>query len=378
MYKINRAFIFLLVLAVGLVFITWLLLKQETTRFAQKNFEPVLLYPHLAARFDEVKIMQLEVGRGLSGVNKITLWRKPGETFFRNLQAGDFYAPLEKTNRLFYGLATLKAEAQRGARQAQLEKLGLIAPEKLGPAIRVSFYVFEPKNKKIASLLVGARPEQFDDVLGQFSIYVKPERLGGGTDPQATFLARGSLPLRTKLEDWLDLDFFGRWLNEPIDGAEFELKKAQFSLRGKKGWVLWRPNQQTDFVVSDRRGVPLPGIYDVKRMVKVSQNLKGLRFTAARPSAQVRFRRADTVIFQSFSGLAIIFEIVQNNSGIWAKITAKSTSQKAAPLAKKLRHHLKGFAFQLSNSQARRLLAQPKDLRKKRRVAPRTAPRRTR
>lgn len=349
------AFIFTLLAVVAALF----LVRAETERMTQKNFESFILFPKLAQDKNNVKIMQLEIGRGLSGVQKITLWRKAGEKFFRLRQANDFFANPDLANRLLYGFSTLKAEARRGASQQKIEKLGLVAPEKLGPAIRIAFYRFEPKNEIMASLLIGVRPEKISDVLGQSSIYVRRE------DTNEVYLARGTLPLRTKMTDWIDFDFFSAVLKESIGGKPFAIAKAQFSLRGKKGWVLRRQNTQSPFSISDRRGVPLRGLYDERRILAVENNLKNLRFSAVQPSKAVDFKRADIVIFESFSGLALIFEIVRNHTGSWAKINARTTSPKARAQAQKLRHHLDGFAFQLPPQAARRMVLTPKQLKKR-------------
>jgi hypothetical protein len=335
----------------------------ESERIAQKNFDPFLLFPQITEQKENIKIMQLEIGRGLAGVNKITLWRKKGETSFRIRQANNFFAKQELANRLLYGSATLNAEASRNPSRESLEKLGLIAPDKLGPAVRIGFYLFEPHNTKLVSFLVGARPEKISDVLGQSFIYVKRE------DTQQVYLARGALPLRTQMKDWVDFDFFRLALKEPA----FNLAKAQFSLCRKKGWVLQRKNEQSRWLLSDRSGVPLAGVYDVKRIAAIEDNLKRLRFQAVQPSKNIKFKCADIVIFESFSGLAIIFEIVKNNTGFWAKISARAKSQPAQSQSQKLRHYLDEFVFQLSPQAAQRMALMPAQLKKKPRAKSRRA-----
>ena len=361
MYKINRIFYFLTAFTLIIVGITWLVVIQENQRLTQKHFQHFLLFPKLAQQTKQIKIMQLEIGRGLSGTQKITLWREKNETFFRIRQANNFFAKQELTNRLLYGVATLKVEAKRGNSKAELTKLGLIAPDKLGPAIRITFYTFKPKNKKRASFLVGHRPEAIGDVFGQSSIYVRRE------GENQSYLARGALPLRTNMQDWIDLNFLTRWLNEDASYQPFHLTKVQFSLYRKKGWILKRQNPQENWAVSDRRGLPLVGTYDKKRIAAVEKNIKALRFRAVQPLDKVKFNRPHIVIFESFSGLALILEIQRHASGYWAKITARATSLKAQAQAKKIQHHLQNFAFLLPTEQAKRIILHPQHLQKTKR-----------
>lgn len=363
MYKTKGWFYFLVIVAVLVVAVAWRVVVQENSRLAQKHFEPFLLFPDFANRQHEIGRMKLEIGLGLAGIQKITLWRKAKNDKFRVNEASNFFAKKELTDRLIYGLSTLKAQALRGTSKTAHEKLGLIAPENLGSAIRISFYGFgkiTAKKNKLASILIGNRPERMDDVLGLSAVYVRQ------SEQQQSYLARGSLPLQTAVKAWLDLNFFKRLLAEKINGKDFVLAKAQFSPARKKSWVLHRKQAQNNFLLSDRRGVPLLGVYDKKRIYLIEQNLKNLIFSAVQPAKNLKFKKAHIVIFESFSGLAVIFEIIKNQHGFWAKINVRPISSAAQPLAQKIQLYMEGFAFLLPPASARKIILTPNQLKKKR------------
>lgn len=362
MYKANWRFYTLVIAAILIGAAAWQAVVRENTRLEKKHFEPFLLFPNFVNRSNEIGMMRLEIGLGIAGVKKITLWRPTKFGAFRVKEASNFFAKEELTNRLIYGLSTLKAQALRGVSRTSHEKLGLVAPENLGPAIRVNFYGFakQPtKKNQLASILIGNRPERSGDVLGFSSIYVRQ------SGHKQSYLASGSLPLKTGVKEWLDLNFLKRFLGEKINGNGFILAKAQFSPRGKKSWVLYRRQPQNDFLLSDRRGVPLPGIYDKKRIDFIERNLKNLKFTAAQSVKNLKFKKSHIAIFESFSGIAIIFEIIKNRHGFWARINVRAISSAAQPLVQKIQPYLSGFAFLLPPSSARKIILTSNQLKKK-------------
>ena len=352
----------------------WWAVMADRQRETKRYFEPQLLFPALAEKLEDVDAIRLEVGRGLAGVKKITLVRtspaaahqdKKKKDVFRVLESGSYVARADMIRRLMSGMANLKVIAPRSATREGHQRLGLLAPEELGPSVRITFYdrgqSIDGKTRrlpapassrassraKIASVLIGKRPEGLGDVLGQSSVYVR--RAG----EKQSWLARGSLPLKLEVHEWLDLDFFQRLLAKPIDGQDFVVARAQFVPFGRKAWRITRAERGQDFSLTNHRGIPPRGIVDGRRVRQTSLALKNLTFQDVRPASDFRFRRQNTAIYESFSGLAIVFEIIAAPRGYWARINVRATARRAEPHAQSLQQQLKGFVFLLDPKTAR-------------------------
>ena len=341
----------------------WWAVMADRQRETKRYFEPQLLFPALAEKLEDVDAIRLEIGRGLAGVKKITLVRtspaaahqdKKNKDIFRVLESGSYVARADMIRRLMLGMAALEVRAPRSATHEGHQRLGLIAPEKLGPSVRITFYdrgqSIGSKTRvraKIASVLIGKRPEGLGDVLGQSSVYVR--RAG----EKQSWLARGSLPLKLEVHEWLDLDFFQRLLAKPIDGQDFVVARAQFVPFGRKAWRITRAERGQDFSLTNHRGIPPRGIVNGRRVRQTSLALKNLTFQDVRPASDFRFRRQNTAIYESFSGLAIVFEIIAAPRGYWARINVRATARRAEPHAQSLQQQLKGFVFLLDPKTAR-------------------------
>ena len=354
----------------------WWAVMADRQRETKRYFEPQLLFPALAEKLEDVDAIRLEVGRGLAGVKKITLVRtspaaahqdKKNKDIFRVLESGSYVARADMIRRLMLGMAALEVIAPRSATREGHQRLGLIAPEELGPSVRITFYdrgqSIDGKTRraraKIASVLIGKRPEGLGDVLGQSSVYVRRD------GEKQSWRARGSLPLKLEVHEWLDLDFFQRLLAKPIDGQDFVVARAQFVPFGRKAWRITRAERGQDFSLTNHRGIPPRGIVNGRRVHQTSSALKNLTFQNVRPASDFRFRRQNTAIYESFSGLAIVFEIIAAPRGYWARINVRATARRAEPHAQSLQQQLKGFVFLLEPKTARIMISPVETLIKK-------------
>ncbi len=357
----------LIALAFGGLALAWWAVIVDQQKEKKRYFEPQLLFPALAEKLDDVGVIRLEVGRGLGRVKKITLLRTPKQEgdFFRVLERGAYIARMDMIRRLMSGMASLEMIAPRSATREGHQRLGLLSPEELGPSVRIVFYDRgktiggKLRRTKISALLVGNRPEGLGDVLGQSSVYVRRD------GEKQSWLARGSLPLKLDIKDWLDLDFFQRLLAKKIDGQDFVVAKAQFVPFGRKSWRMTRLEPEQDFSLTDRRGVPVRGVVDDRRVRVAASVLNDLAFQDVSPADNFRFRRQHTAIYQSFSGLAIVFEIIAAPRGYWARINVRPTARHAEKIAQSLDEQLKGFAFLLPPKTARLMILPAKALLKK-------------
>ena len=173
------------------------LLSRHEARMTQSAFAPKRIFPTLAEKLETVREIQITRGKGLGGVERITLVKPDGEAFFAVAERGFFPARKARARRLLIGLSQLEAHEARTARETDHADLGLVAPEQLGSALRIA--LMDGEGETLANLLFGKRPREGASVLGESAIYVREEGELG------IWLARGSLPLRADPRDWLAL-----------------------------------------------------------------------------------------------------------------------------------------------------------------------------
>ena len=364
MPKAHRNFYILVILAFMMSVFAALALFYEQRLLTEKSFTPHLLFPHLSDHLDEIAAIQIDIGRGLSAPKQILFVKKNGTDFFQIKQADDYFASQAMIKRLILGVAGLKAVAMKASNQEGHQRLGLLAPEKTSFAVRVRFFKKSSRGahpyEPIISLLIGRRPDEIGDVLGLSAIYARRE------GEARSFLARGALPLKLRATDWLALDFLKNHLNDKKNGGEFITAKVQFSSPSRATWRMTRRHPENDFILTDRRSIPLIGIFDQKKIAKVADLVKNVDFLNVRNADDFNFRKPHIVIYESFSGLAVIFEIIRANSNFWARVNIRATSHKSQELARAMQNHFQGFAFLLSPNQVKGFALSPKALKIKR------------
>ncbi len=160
------------------------------------------LLPNLGSRLDEVAMIELTFGLGMSGTQIVTLERRNGKWVLPSRQ--NFPAHQELVNELLLNLTTIEKLAPRTALAKWHIRLGLTVPEKLGAAIR--FRLSDASGANIAGILLGkpeaSEVEQKQAIqqigLPQSNFYVRE------IDEDQSWLARGRLPRNKDIAVWID------------------------------------------------------------------------------------------------------------------------------------------------------------------------------
>ncbi|MGX1198286.1 DUF4340 domain-containing protein [Parvibaculum sp. MBR-TMA-1.3b-4.2] len=304
-------------------------------RSVATDFEPKPLFAGLADRLDKVQSIEYTFSRGLQGTDKIVITRK-GDGVWRLPSRDGYPADTKLVKKALLGLSEMEAYEPRTANKKWHRNLGLLAPEDLGSAIRVSLK--DADGKSMASLLVGHVPDRTVDAGGQGVIYVRRD----GEDQ--TWLARGRLPLFKKVNAWLAPDFLG------LDKKDI------------KSMTLW---SGTDHPVVLNRETPETEHFSIANLPEgrvsrggpvldgVATALAGVQFDDVLKADQLNFPDTSPVVtLTTYDGLKLTLVMSGAGSGLWAKIDVATTEDAAGDdaateRAKALRARVDGWAYKM-------------------------------
>jgi hypothetical protein len=277
--------------------------QQESS--VRQQFVPTQMYPGLETRLDQVAKIVYMLPRGMRAPQKITIERV-GKNQWGVAERDDYPAQNSLVQKALIGVSELQLYQPRTARKEWLRRLGLVAPEDIGKAVRIEF--FDKDGKKMVSLLAGKVPEQTIDARGEGMIYVRRD----GEDQ--SWLARGRLPLLQTPQDWLDPTFLGI--------SRDEVRRTTLWAGTGHPVILSRSSKdQNDFAVENipagrtTRGAPIVN--------GAATSIVGLKFEDAVPLSSFTF--PDTSPrdeFETFDGLKISMTIAGGNGALWTKVVA--------------------------------------------------------
>ncbi|HMM15213.1 MAG TPA: DUF4340 domain-containing protein [Parvibaculum sp.] len=312
----NRPLRNLLLLAlatlVAVVAASFAVVTQE--RGVRVRFEPRAMFPGLETQLDRVSKVTYTLGRGIRGVDKITLERAPGGKW-TVANRKNYPAQQDLVQKLLIGVSEINLYEPRTARAEWHRNLGLLAPEDLGTATRVEF--FDAKGERMAALLAGKVPDQTGDARGQGMIYVRRD----GEDQ--TYLARGRLPLFQSAQEWLDTKF--------LDVARSEIARVTLWADTDNPIVISRASaDDNDFVLENipkgrvTRGAPIVN--------GAATTIVDLTFDDAVPAGSLDFTAiSPKAVFETFDGLRLTIELTGGGGALWAKVTAAADPAIARP-----------------------------------------------
>ena len=299
-------------------------------RSVATDFKPKPLFPGLSDQLDQVQSIEYTFSRGLQGMDKIVITRKE-DGVWRLPSRNGYPADPKLVKKALLGLSEMEAYEPRTANKNWHRNLGLLEPEKLGSAIRVTFK--NAKGKSMASLLVGHVPDETVDAGGQGLIYVRRD----GEDQ--TWLARGRLPLYKQSNDWLAPDFLGL--------APKDIKSETLWAGTQHPVVLERATPETEhFSIANlpdgrvsRGGPVLDGVATV---------LAGAKFDDVLKASELNFPDTSPVVeLTTYDGLKLTLTMSGAGSGLWAKIDVAATDDAAKERAKTLKARVDGWAYKM-------------------------------
>lgn len=274
-------------------------------RGVRVKFAPEPFFPGLETKLDQVGKITYTLGRGLRGVEKITLDRG-ADGRWTVAERQNYPAKQDLVQKALIGISELVLYEPRTARPEWHRNLGLLAPEDLGSGVRVA--LLDKASKPMASFIAGKVPDQTGDARGQGMIYVRRD------GDNQTWLARGRFPLFQAAQDWLDATF--------LDLKRDEIKSVTLWASTDHPVVMDRASaDENDFTLENipkgrvTRGAPVVN--------GTATSLVDLTFDDAVPVGSLEFPdTSPQVLVETFDGLRLTLTLTGGGGALWAKIAA--------------------------------------------------------
>lgn len=306
--------------------------------------DPTPMFPGLFNNADEVSSFSISSREG-----EIYITRGEDNQWVVPARAG-FPASDEMVRQTLVGLGELELIEAKTANPGWHHFLRLGAPDEGGEGIEIE--LFDSRGNTIAAVIVGKQPDGGSvEVDGRGRIYVR--RPG---DDQ-TWLARGSLTLRTSVTEWLSsrLVFVGR---DRIQSAEVRFADGE-------GYSVSRETPaRDDYTLED---LPV-GREVLSRFIVngVATALVDLEADDVAPAASYDFSNADQIIYRTFDGLEVTirFSAPDEDGQRWATVSARfpgtpdSSANEAVEIAAEMadiNRLADGWAFLLPDYKVRQM-----------------------
>jgi hypothetical protein len=249
-------------------------------------------------------------------------WVLPGK--------GNYPADFDEVRHTLIGLAALETIAPKTDRADWLHYLALDTPPKGGGT---QITVKDSHGAVLASLILG-NMEELGDPNGTSGVFVRKPG-----DNQA-WLARTVFTPHGEIAAWLSthvLDLGAARLEEvavtPAKGAAYTVHRL-------------RPSDPVYTLAAP----PKVGTPNSQMINAIAYAVTSFSLVDVEPVAQMDFTKASHAVARSFDGLLVNFDIVQQGSDVWAKLSA-STAPGAAPMvaneAAALNAKIAGWAYKL-------------------------------
>ncbi len=282
----------------------------------------------------------------LAQLGEIAITSKTG-SFHIRLQQGkwvivernDFPADPGQVRSTALGLADLTVLEPKTGRADWLSYVGLIAPDKGGDAVDVK--LSDNSGKPIGELLAGHGEGAADD-LGRNTLYVRHP------GENQSWLARGSLTLKSGVTDWLD--------HNVLNIARDRIKGASVTPEKGPSYNLQRDTRnQPDFKLLDMpagRSLSFDGSPD-----GVAGAIASFTFDDVAKPDQFDFSKAPQSVEHTFDGLDLTVKIATRGMEHWATVTASATNPKVQDEATKINASLGGWAFKLPDDKVQQFIS---------------------
>ncbi len=271
-----RGIIGLTVLSIG-----FLIVALVNDRVAKQEQQVTFLSPDFINHIEQIDKIRMTHGLGISGVRHLWLHKQDG--LWHVPARAHYPANQELVNETLFEMAHVKLVQPRTQNPQWHRKLGLVAPEELGKAIRFSF--FENETEIFAFFIGNEEASELDQVQAtlDFAPDAKNFYVRRASEAQS-WLARGRVPRSRNMAAWIDPSL-------PL----FAVEDIAFLTSGNSG---------KDFYVDDT----------IARWVGDLQNM--------RPSdvalrAQINFRKASFFTITLKNGISIKLTSIGAGMHIW-------------------------------------------------------------
>lgn len=315
----------------------------DAKRFAGA-IEPTPMFPGLFEATDNATAFSIR-----SADSEIYITRDESGNWVVPARSG-FPANPDLVRQTLVGLGELELIQAKTARDDWHHFLGLVSPQDGGSGIEIE--LTDASGEDLAAVIVGNQPEgQAVEQDGRGRIHVRRP------DEDQTWLARGSLTLRTELTDWLASHLL------EIDRAR--IRDVTVNLMGSEPYLIARESADiSDFTLQD---LPI-GREPLSRFIVngVATAITDLSADDVSPDGAQDFSIADVVTYRTFDGLELTFRFgPANEEGLrWATLLARFTglpnsgTDEAVIIAEEA-HNINlrtvGWAFLLPDYQVRQM-----------------------
>ncbi len=209
------------------------------------------------------------------------------------------------------GLAELELLEAKTAREDWHHFLGLDGPGEEGAGVEIT--LADAEGRVLAAVIVGNQPEgNVAEPDGRERIHVRRP------DEAQTWLARGSLSLQTDVTEWLATRLYN------IESGR--IREARVSPPSGEGYTLSR----ADLTAEDFELIDLPvgrEVLSAYVLEAVATALSDMEVEDVRPEAEVDLSGGTEIVYRTFDGLEVSFQIADPDSpdAGWATILARFT-----------------------------------------------------
>ena len=296
----------------------------QEARQSQSHFKPRPVYSKL-----DVKLVDAARIAIVSRMGKVELARAgkdPKAQVWVMPDAHDYPANRDRIHRLLLGLADLQEVEEKTALPERHAALDLVDPAAGGGAIEVT--VQDGKGTDIADLLVGKlRPAS---ATGQAGVYVRKK------GDNQSYLAIGDIPVDVERKDWLEPGV--------IDLARDRISKVSAAPAGSPSYVLAHSKpEEANFTIQD-----LPkgrSMLSDTAANGVGAAAVDLKLDDVRPQSEISFAGASAITYETFDGLAVKLDIIDQNKQSWVRVTARSSDPKSAAEAQRINAKTAAWAY---------------------------------
>ncbi len=315
----------------------------DAKRFAGA-IEPTPMFPGLFAATDQATAFTIRSTDG-----DVRIVRNESGNWVVPARAG-YPANPDLVRQTLVGLGELELIQAKTARDDWHHFLGLVSPDDGGDGIEI--ILTGANDESLAAVLIGNQPEGHAvEQDGRGRIHVRRP------DEDQTWLARGSLTLRTDLSDWL--------ASQLLEINRDRIAAVAVNLAGSDPYTISRESAaDNDFTLQD---LPV-GREPLSRFIinGVATAITDLSADDVSPEDDQDFVGSDQVVYRTFDGLEITFRfsVPDENQQRWATIVARFTglpnagTDEAVVIAEEA-HNINlltvGWAFLLPDYQVRQM-----------------------
>lgn len=306
---------------------------HERAAEGARHYTPARFLPGFTDRVKDVTSIHIE---SRSGTVEVTYSPKTGWVL---PQRGGYPADFDTVRRTLIGLATLETIAPKTARADWLHFINLDAPPK-GSGTRIT--VKDAKGQVLADLITG-NTEDIADPSGNQGLFVRRP------DETQSYLARTVFVPHSDIASWL--------MTRPVEISAGRLKDVAVKPAKGPAFTVGRAKAGDPLYKVD----PLPKgrNADPRKVNSIPFSLTTFSFDDVRPVGQVDFSKAAHLVAHTFDGLAVRFDVVSADGGIWARVSAAADPGAVPAVAAELRGinmRAARWAYKLPEEKGRPLL----------------------